>query len=508
MTSVEEALSLTRTAVAAPMPMTGEPVAAGASAAPRATATLTRRRDWERRFRARLQLSDSATVLCAVAVGAAIELREGVTPSGVALRAVLLAVLWLGLLTLLRTRDAALFRSRREEAKALTNATVLSFGIVAIAVVVWGGQAMRPMVLAALPLGATGLLAGRLLWRARLQAHRRSGRFASRALVVGDRDDVESAIRALLPAEKSGYQVVGATLLDGNARDLLVGDVRIPVFGNALTVGTVAAQLGTDTVVVTSRPAGDPDFVKRLSWRLEGTAAELVLSNRLPDVTAPRLRFSAVDGLPLIRMRLTEYRGLAHVCKRILDVVVATIALIPIAMMAPVLAVLIKLDSPGPVLFLQERVGRDGRLFRMVKFRSMSTDAEARLASLGEQNQGSGLLFKMKEDPRVTRVGRILRKLSLDELPQFWNVLTGDMSVVGPRPPLPREVVGYEEHVTRRLFVKPGITGLWQVSGRSDLSWEESVRLDLRYVENWSVPDDVRIMWRTARVMLQPSGAY
>jgi lipopolysaccharide/colanic/teichoic acid biosynthesis glycosyltransferase len=173
-----------------------------------------------------------------------------------------------------------------------------------------------------------------------------------------------------------------------------------------------------------------------------------------------------------------------------------------------VLATIIKLDSPGPVFFLQERVGRHGRTFRMVKFRSMRTDAEQQLAALADQNQGSGLLFKLKDDPRITRIGRALRKLSLDELPQFWNVLVGDMSVVGPRPPLPREVAAYDADVSRRLFVKPGITGLWQVSGRSDLSWEESVRLDLRYVENWSLPDDLRIMWRTARVMVQPSGAY
>nr|WP_318386954.1 sugar transferase [Microbacterium liquefaciens] len=215
-----------------------------------------------------------------------------------------------------------------------------------------------------------------------------------------------------------------------------------------------------------------------------------------------------MEGLPLIQVQIPTYEGGQHLLKRALDVAVATLALIPIGLLAPVLAVLIKLDSPGPVFFFQERVGRDGRRFKMVKFRSMKTDAEQQLAALKEQNQGAGLLFKMKDDPRVTRVGKVLRKLSLDELPQFWNVLIGDMSVVGPRPPLPSEVTDYDGTVFRRLYIKPGITGLWQVSGRSDLSWDESVRLDLRYVENWSVMNDLQIMWRTAKVMVQPSGAY
>jgi lipopolysaccharide/colanic/teichoic acid biosynthesis glycosyltransferase len=207
-------------------------------------------------------------------------------------------------------------------------------------------------------------------------------------------------------------------------------------------------------------------------------------------------------------MRVSSFSCGWHIAMRALDVAVAVAALIPIAIIYPALALLIKLDSRGPVLFFQERVGRDGIPFKMVKFRSMSTDAEQRLSALKEQNEGSGLLFKMRNDPRITRIGRILRKLSLDELPQFWNVLIGDMSVVGPRPPLPVEVAGYDDRVFRRLYLKPGITGLWQVSGRSDLPWDESVRLDLRYVENWSVMNDLHIMWRTARAMAQPSGAY
>jgi exopolysaccharide biosynthesis polyprenyl glycosylphosphotransferase len=215
-----------------------------------------------------------------------------------------------------------------------------------------------------------------------------------------------------------------------------------------------------------------------------------------------------VDGLPLVQVRIPTFEGAQHIHKRALDIAVASIALVGVALIAPVIAVLIRLDSPGPVLFRQRRVGRDGRPFEILKFRTMTATAERDLDLLVAHNEGSGLLFKLRADPRVTRVGAVLRRFSLDELPQFWNVLRGDMSVVGPRPPLPREVGGYDGHVFRRLYIKPGITGLWQVSGRSDLSWDESVRLDLHYVENWSVLTDLLIICRTAKAMVRPKGAY
>ena len=266
--------------------------------------------------------------------------------------------------------------------------------------------------------------------------------------------------------------------------------------------------LRADTVVVASQPAGDPDFVKRLAWALEGTSAEVVLSSRIADVAGPRMALRPVEGLPLIHVRIPRFDGGAYLIKRALDIVVSGLALLAFAPFALVIATLIKIDDPGPAFFRQMRVGRDGNEFPMLKFRSMKVDAEQQLAALLEANEGSGPLFKLKHDPRVTRVGQVLRRFSLDEVPQFWNVLRGDMSVVGPRPPLPAEVTTYDGTVFRRLYIKPGITGPWQVGGRSDLSWDESVRLDLRYVENWSVWDDMMIMWRTAKVMVKPQGAY
>lgn len=510
MTSVEDAVSITRTAsVFLPIPASrSNRVVPRPAIAPRVSATLERRRQWERRYRMRLRITDAVVILLAAGVTAAVQMIAGVAGEEALRDGILLGALWYLMLSALHTRDAALFRASAAEYRGVVHASGLAFGATAMIGVLLAWENLQFVLLVGLPVGLLALLITRWAWRKWLGTQRVHGRFTSRTLVVGDKDDVEYVVRTLHPIGASGYQVVGATLLDGNARDVEIDGARFPVLGNLNTVAAVAAELEADTIIVASRPDGDPEFVKRLSWQLEGAASELVLSSRLTDVAGPRLSFSPVEGLPLIQVQIPTYEGGQHVLKRALDIAVATLALIPIAALTPFIAAVVKLDSPGPLFFFQERVGRDGRTFKMVKFRSMRTDAEQQLAALKERNEGSGLLFKMKDDPRVTRVGRILRKLSLDELPQFWNVLTGDMSVVGPRPPLPSEVTSYDGTVFRRLYIKPGITGLWQVSGRSDLSWDESVRLDLRYVENWSVVNDLQIMWRTAKVMMRPSGAY
>lgn len=517
MTSVEDAVSLVGvgTPPVRPMAAPSVPSTRARAVSPRATPTLERRRQWERLYRVRLRLTDAAVILAAVSASAAVSLGAvPIMPAASTGRGLTVAIgaalagLWFLMLAAARTRAATIFGSGATEYKRVVHAGAIAFGVLATGAVFADPSVLRVPLLVAMPLGTIGLLAGRWGWRRWLSAQRRHGRYASRTLVVGDRAEVEYVVHTLQTGAVTGYNVVGATLLDGNARAITVGDVSRPVLGNVTSVAQVAQQLGADTILVASRPEGDPEFIKRLSWQLEGTAAELVLSSRLTDVAGPRISFAPVEGLPLIQVRIPSYEGGQHLAKRALDVVVAALALIPIAIVTPLLALLIRLDSPGPVFFRQERVGRDGRTFRMVKFRSMSVDAEDRLADLQAQNEGSGLLFKIRADPRVTRVGKWLRKLSLDELPQFWNVLVGDMSVVGPRPPLPSEVTAYDGTVSRRLYIKPGITGLWQVSGRSDLTWDESVRLDLRYVENWSIMNDLQIMWRTARVMLQPHGAY
>ena len=261
-------------------------------------------------------------------------------------------------------------------------------------------------------------------------------------------------------------------------------------------------------MIVAGQFGGGSQTIRQLSWDLEGTATELVLTSRLADVAGPRIHFRPVEGLPLLHVEIPTFDGWRHVLKRTFDIVFAGTALVLFAPVLLIIAIFIRLDDGGPVFFRQTRCGRDGGTFEMIKFRSMVKAAEQDLAGLLDRDEGAGVLFKMRNDPRVTHVGRVLREHSLDELPQFWNIFVGDMSVVGPRPPLVCEVEAYEGNVRRRLMIKPGLTGLWQISGRSDLSWEESVRLDLYYVENWSLTGDLMIVWRTAKTLITAKGAY
>ena len=247
--------------------------------------------------------------------------------------------------------------------------------------------------------------------------------------------------------------------------------------------------------------------MRLLGWKLADAHISLIMAPATTDIAGPRMHMQPLNGLPLVHVSTPRITGLSAFFKRVVDVVASGLGLILLSPLFVVVALMVKRDG-GPVFFLQSRVGLNGELFKMVKFRSMRTDAEEVKKRLMEQNEGNGVLFKMKDDPRITPVGKFIRKYSIDELPQLWNVFIGDMSLVGPRPPLVEEVEQYEDIAYRRLLVKPGITGLWQVSGRSDLSWEESVRLDLYYVENWSLTGDFIILLRTVRAVFAKEGAY
>lgn len=482
------------------------------SVAPSAQPAVEYRRLWERRFARRLQWTDTLIVAIATSGAQVVNITSQPGSTAGLLNAVwipaLAAAAWLVMLAAFRTRSATIVGSGATEYKRVAHATGLAFGFLAMLFVLFQTPGTRTQLLLALPLGLFSLLVGRWLWRRWLTGQRRTGRYAARTIVTGTRDDVAYVIGSLRNSATHGYFVLGAAVTDDDVDEIIVDGVGYPVVGTVNTVASQARQLGADSIVVASSPADDPDYIKQLSWQLEGTAAELILSSRLADVAGPRISLQPIDGLPLIHVRIPEFEGGKHALKRATDVVFASLALIPTGLMTLVVAALIKLDDGGPVFFRQTRIGRNGKEFDILKFRTMRTTAEAELAGLQASNEGSGPLFKLKQDPRVTRIGAVLRKLSLDELPQFWNVLVGEMSVVGPRPPLPREVTAYNGTVYRRLYIKPGITGLWQVSGRSDLSWDESVRLDLRYVENWSIMTDLIIMWRTAQVMVRPKGAY
>ena len=241
---------------------------------------------------------------------------------------------------------------------------------------------------------------------------------------------------------------------------------------------------------------------------MEKLDVDLVVAPGMVDVAAPRMSVWLVGGQSLIHVEKPQYSGAKRFDKRAFDVVFSLMVLLAAAPVLLAAALAIKLTSPGPVFYLSQRVGLDGVPFRMVKFRSMVVDADKKLADIAHLNESDGVLFKIRQDPRVTSVGRFLRRYSIDELPQFFNVLRGEMSVVGPRPPLPKEAEAYDLTTRRRLLVRPGITGLWQVSGRSDLSWADSVRLDLSYVENWSMAGDLGIAASTLKAVVASSGAY
>jgi exopolysaccharide biosynthesis polyprenyl glycosylphosphotransferase len=280
------------------------------------------------------------------------------------------------------------------------------------------------------------------------------------------------------------------------------------VFGEVDSISAAVRDSGARSVAVLAGHI-DAEKLRWISWQLEGTDTDLVVSPGLTDVGGRRLHIQPIAGLPLLHVSEPAFAGIRHLLKGAFDRVVAAVALLLLSPLLFGIAIVVRRTSTGPALFCQTRVGRNGKPFKMVKFRSMYVGAEQQVTELADENEASGgLLFKIRDDPRVTRVGRVLRRRSLDELPQLINVLTGSMSLVGPRPPLPTEVAQYGDEMRRRLLVKPGLTGLWQISGRSDLSWEESVRLDLHYVENWSLVLDMAVLWKTARAVVRAEGAY
>ncbi|GAA4167166.1 sugar transferase [Gryllotalpicola koreensis] len=480
---------------------------------PRAEARRSPEARLSRRYLSRLRFSDSAVI--ALAMGITFVLRVADNGAGarstIAFEAAVCAVVglcWYLMLGVIGCRDRRQLGVGAAEYKNLLTGSLIVFGALGIADLVIGAHLGRAYA-AAFPIGVVGLALTRWGWRNWLVARGKERRYLRRALVVGSRDDVRYVMRQIQESGGPAYNVVGAAVAELGDPYLREGGSQVPVLSGYANVAAAAAAAEVDAVIVASQPHDDGEFVRNLGWSLEGCGADLVLASRLVDVAGPRVRFTPVQGLPLIHVDIPRFEGGKHVLKRFVDVVGAASALILLSPVFAAVAVLIKLDDRGPVFFRQTRVGKDGSLFRMVKFRSMVTDAEARLAALrAESDDGNGMLFKLKDDPRVTRVGRLLRKYSIDEFPQFWNILIGEMSLVGPRPPLPAEVAEYENPVHRRLYIKPGLTGLWQISGRSDLSWDQSVRLDLYYVENWSLAGDLMILWRTVRVLLSPVGAY
>jgi len=480
---------------------------------------------WARRYAGRLFIGD-VIALAWAAVGAhmvhigTLSTRVSRDPDSLPFIALTVSIClgWMVALHWGGSRDPEIVGHGPEEYKRLARTSLGLFGVIAISSYVFSLHLPRAYVLVTLPAGLVALVAGRFVWRRWLHVKRLNGEYMSAVLVVGNLRTVRELLTDLKRAPLAGYGVLGVCVrADAAVDELMVDPVSgrrmvdgFPVLGGLEDVARTAQQSGADTIAVTSTSAFGPAAVRRLSWQLEKTQIQLILAPALTNIAGPRVHTKPVAGLPLIHVDRPTYRGANRIVKRSFDAIGCGLLLLLFSPLMVILAIAVKSSSPGPVFFRQERVGLNGRTFRMIKFRSMVVDAESRLAELKKEQRDAGneTLFKMRDDPRITPVGKFIRRYSLDELPQLINVLKGDMSLVGPRPPLSDEVATYHLEARLRLLVRPGMTGLWQVSGRSTLSWEDTVRLDTYYVENWSLTSDLVILWKTAKAVLSSSGAF
>jgi exopolysaccharide biosynthesis polyprenyl glycosylphosphotransferase len=427
-----------------------------------------------------------------------------------ALLVVAIFAAWLGLLYLNRSYEPRFVGVGAEEFKRVLTA---GSGLLATAATISYAQRAvtgRTLVVVALPLATALSLLGRYLVRRLLVRMRLRGRCMHDVMVIGTPEGVRDFALATRRAVHAGLRVVGCCLpvADGT-RHPVSRIAGVPVLDSAANALQATLSSGAGTVAVSSDGAISPADLRRLAWDLEGTGVDILVAPALTDIAGPRIHLRPMAGLPLIHLEEPEFVGGRQLVKSAFDRALSLVALVCLSPVFAIVALFIATTSPGPVLFRQTRIGRNGERFTILKFRSMYRDAESRRGALIELNErAEGALFKIKADPRVTPVGRVLRRLSIDELPQLVNVLMGQMSLVGPRPPLPSEVEQYGDDVARRLLVKPGLTGLWQISGRSDLPWDEAVRLDLHYVENWSIALDLMILWKTMFAVFARRGAY
>lgn len=420
-------------------------------------------------------------------------------------------VMWWVALEVFQTRQRSVLGAGSEEYRRILRASVMIFGWIAIMSLIFKWDMSRGYLAVAFPTGLLSLLAGRKIWRTWLRRQQRNGKGVSRVLVIGGVQTSGEIARWFGRHPLSGYRVTGIWVPDRAEADgaFFDGTNTVDVVGNQHSLADALADSEANTVIVTDTEHLGHHGIKELTWDLEERGKDLLVSPNVIDVHTSRLHLADVAGLPLLHLEEPQYAGAGAWPKVLFDRVgaIAITALALPFMLA--ISIAVKASSRGPVLFYQERVGRDGEPFNMIKFRSMRMGTDADLGAL-VTDDGSSLspFAKVKDDPRVTAVGRILRNYSLDELPQLFNVLRGDMSLVGPRPQRDFEVALYDEVSARRLRVRPGMTGLWQVSGRSDLSPEEAIRLDTYYVENWSMTSDLLILWRTVKAVMSSSGAY
>jgi len=478
---------------------------------------------WQGRYARSLALTDLIAIVAAVGIAQWVRFGSGSGNATVAFMrnvtytevSATIVIGWLVALTVNGARSIRIIGSGVEEFRRVWWATISVFGTVAIISMLFKLELARGYLMVALPLGVIGLLVSR--WVARrvvVRMRKRHGRCVTRLLVVGSPQAVRELTLGLSREPWAGYEVVGACIPGHYNRPDVgtpgIGSVTVPILGDETSVARAVVASGSHAVAVAATEHFHGTGLRELSWELENLDVDLLVAPGVVDVAGPRLHMRPVAGLPLIHVEKPQYNGAKQFQKRAFDIAFSGLVLLIGLPLLLLIALAVKLTSRGPVFYRHERIGLDGEPFKMIKFRTMVLGADTMAEKLAELNLDASPRdpFKFINDPRVTKIGGFLRKYSLDELPQFINVFKRDMSVVGPRPQVRSEVDSYDDQTMRRLLVKPGITGLWQVSGRSDLSWEDSVRLDLFYVENWSIMADVVIALKTVRVVVNHSGSY
>lgn len=472
--------------------------------------------NWRRKYVIRLRLVDGAVVLWAVAGAFGVrfgfsDIRPEIREFDYLVLSAALTLAWWLMLEFWGSRDPKVLGSGSEEYKRVLATSAWLFGFVAIVSYALRIDTARGFVGLAFPAGAAGLISARWLVRQHLSLERKRGKSSSRVLIIGSAHSAAHLVRSLESAPAAGYLPVATHLPGATAEALELPGLSLPVTGvqtDFESILDVILVTNVDAVAISAGVNLHPQDLRRLGWELAARDIGMILAPALTDIAGPRIHTQPVAGLPLIHVSTPKLTGGKKVAKRAFDIAVAGLLVAALSPVFLVLALLVRITAPGPIFYKQERIGLRGTTFHMLKFRSMSVDADAQLKKLLE-TQGSGRtpLFKIENDPRITPLGRILRKYSLDELPQLLNVLGGSMSLVGPRPQREGEVALYDDAAHRRLYVSPGMSGLWQVSGRSNLSWEESIRLDLYYVENWSLMGDVVILFKTFKAVFASTGA-
>jgi len=398
------------------------------------------------------------------------------------------------------------FGAGTDEYKAVLNASLVAAGLTGIGCYLANFPLSRGFFALAFTLGVPSLMTGRLLLRRALHTARRRGALRQRVLISGSRSHIDEIASVLRRETWLGYQVVGALTPEYDLSEETA--TGVPVLGNADEAPAIAASTKADVIFYAGGAVGSSSKMRRDLWLLERGNVQVIVAPSVSEISSERITIRPVGGLPLIHVDPPTWTDASRWGKRSFDLIGSCILITAFAPLFLFAAAQVSLSDRGPVFFRQQRTGMGGEPFSCLKFRSMVVDAEALLGRLQKESGFEGGLFKMEEDPRITKPGRWLRRFSVDELPQLFNVLRGDMSLVGPRPPLPHEVASYDEDTARRLHVRPGMTGLWQVSGRSDLTWDEAIRLDLYYVDNWSMLQDLSILFRTVGAVFSSRGAY